>query len=104
MAPSQDYVTVLSQLGGRTTLTLAPGKSPPPPLDLIDEQMPGDEEWMRQQEVAVGILDLARKYIALSATEEDPTQGEVPEGSKLRTVQNSRVWQLIQPWLTPIKS
>ena len=37
----------------------------------------GDKEWIKQQEVAVGIPDLTR--IALSA-EENPTHGEFSEG------------------------
>ena len=59
MTPLRDYVTVLSQLGGNTTLVLASRKRTPTPANLIDEQPSGDEECIIQQEVAVGILEIA---------------------------------------------
>ena len=39
-----DYVTVLSQIGGNTTLVLAPRRRPPTSANLIYEQTSGDEE------------------------------------------------------------
>ena len=36
MTPLRDYVTVLSQIGGNTTLVLAPRRKPPTSANLID--------------------------------------------------------------------
>ena len=44
MTPLCDYVTVFSQIGGNTTLVLAPRRRPPTSANLIDEQTSGDEE------------------------------------------------------------
>ena len=78
MTPLRDYVTVLSQIGGNTTLVVAPRRRPPTSANLIDEQTSGDEEWITQQEVAVGIPELARRYVTRCSANEDPTDGEVP--------------------------
>ena len=80
MTPLRDYVTVLSQIGGNTTLVLAPCKRPPTSAKLIDEQTSGDEEWITQQEVVVGIPEVARRYITPCSANDDPTDGEVPTG------------------------
>ena len=80
MTPLRDYVTFLSQIGGNTTLVLAPRKRPPTSANLIDEQTSGDEEWITQQEVAVGLPEVARRYIPRCSANDDPTDGEVPPG------------------------
>ena len=80
MAPLRKYVTVLSQLGGSTTLALAPRRRPPTSSNLIDEQSSGDEECIRHQEAAVGMPEIARRCITLCTTEEDPIEGEAPAG------------------------
>ena len=80
MTPLRDYITVLSHIGGNTTLVLALRRRPPIPANLIDEQTSGDEEWITQQEVAVGIPEVARRYITQCSANDDPTDGEVPPG------------------------
>ena len=80
MTPLGDYVTVLSQIGGNTTLVLARRRRPPTSANLIDEQTSGDEEWITQQEVTVGIPEVARRCITRCSANDDPTDGEVPPG------------------------
>ena len=80
MAPLWDYVMVLSSLGASTTLALAPCKRPPTSSNLIDERSSGDKEWMRQQEVAVGTPEIAKRYITLWSPKEGPIEGELPAG------------------------
>ena len=80
MTPLRDYITVLSQIGGNTTLVLAPHRRPPTSANLIDEQASGDEECITQQEVAVGMPEVARRYITRCRANDDPTDGEVPTG------------------------
>ena len=78
MTPLRDYVTILSQLGGNTTLVLAPHTRPPTSANFIDEETSGDEEWITQQAVAEGIPKIARRYITRCSANEYPTHGEVP--------------------------
>ena len=80
MTPLRDCVTVLSQTRGNTTLVVAPRRRPPTCANLIDEQTFGDEEWITQQEVAVGIPEVARRCITRCTATDDPTDGEVPPG------------------------
>ena len=93
MTTLHDYITVLSQLGGGTTLTLAPRRRPPTSSNLINEQTFGDEEWIRRQEVAVGIPEIARRYIVECSAEEDPTEIEVPAGFAPVTICNAMLHQ-----------
>ena len=81
MTPLCDYVTVLSHIGDNTTLVLAPRKRPPTPANLIDEKTSGDEQWITQQEVAVGIPQVARRYRTRCTANDDPTNGEPHQGS-----------------------
>ena len=83
MTPLRDYITVLSQIGGNTILVLAPRRRPPTSANLIDEQTTGDEEWITQQEVALGIPKVAKRYITRCSANDDPTDGEVPLGFTL---------------------
>ena len=68
----------MSKIGGNSTLVLAPRRRPPTSANLIDEQTSGDEEWITQQDVAVGIPEVARRYITRCSANDDPTDGEVP--------------------------
>ena len=78
MTPLRDYVTTLSQIGGNTTSVLAPRRRPPTSANLIDEQAYGDEKWIMEQEVAVGIPEVARRYITRCSANDDATDGDVP--------------------------
>ena len=59
---------------------MAPHRRPPTSANLIDEQTSGDEEWITQQEVAVGIPESTRRYVTQCSANEDPSDGEVPPG------------------------
>ena len=59
-------------------MLLAPRKRPPTFANLIDEQTSGDEEWIAQQEVAMGIPQVATRYMPRCSAYDDPTDGEVP--------------------------
>ena len=76
----RDYVTALFQIAGNTTLVLAPCRRPPTSANLIDEHASGDEEWITQQEVEVGIAEVATRDITRCSVNDDPTDGEVPTG------------------------
>ena len=81
MTPLRDYVIVLSQTRGNTTLVMAPHRRPPTSANLIDEQTSSDEEWITQQEVAVGIPEIAIiRYITRCSTNENATDRAVPPG------------------------
>ena len=56
-------------------MVLAPRRRPPTSANLIDEQT-----WITQQEVAVGIPKVARRYITRCSANDDPTDREVPPG------------------------
>ena len=59
-------------------MVLALRRRPPTSANLIDEQTSGDEEWITQQEVAIGIPEVARRYITRCSANDDSTHGEVP--------------------------
>ena len=47
MVPLQGFISVLTQLGGTTTLTMALRHRPLTTTNRIDEQTSGDEEWKK---------------------------------------------------------
>ena len=78
MAPIRDYVTMLRQLGARTSIQLCEYRAPRGGPTLFDEESSDDGIQMRSQQPDVGDESLSRKYIAAECTTPIPADGEVP--------------------------
>ena len=71
------------------------GEDPLPLQTFINEQTSGDEEWVKQHEVAVGMPDLAKKSIATSAAEEVPRDRDSLKGLPLQQFMESLVTLMV---------
>ena len=80
MAPIRDYVTMLRQLGARTSIQLCEYQAPRGGPTFFDEESSDDGIQMRSQHPDVGDESLSRKYIATECTRPIPAEGEVPPG------------------------
>ena len=81
MTPIRDYVTMLRQLGARTSIQLCEYRAPRGGPTLFDEESSDDGIQIHSQQPAVGDELLSRKYIATECTTPIPADGEVPPGS-----------------------
>ena len=80
MAPIRDYVTMLRQLGARTSIQLCEYQAPHGGPTFFDEESSDDGIQIRSQHPDVGDESLSRKYIATECARPIPAEGDVPPG------------------------